>query len=154
MNTISIKLYPETETLFKKLKDESDTKTADQFLSLLLENYENPRKVEVPKQSDLDRIAELEKAVKTFDESSVIALTEKENRITELEHQVFRAESELTILRDQAPESQLQETQIVFEVTEPELDVIDSIIYKYSKVQEISRADALYSLIRDRKITR
>jgi hypothetical protein len=75
-------------------------------------------------------------------------------RVTELEHHVFRAESELTILRDQAPASQLQETQIVFEVTEPELQVIDQIIYKYSKFQQISRADALYSLIRDHKLKR
>ncbi len=64
MNTISLRLYPETEKLYKRLLDECDSgtngrpATADQFINTLLEAFQNPKKVEVSKASDLQALQE------------------------------------------------------------------------------------------------
>ena len=56
METISIRLYPETAALYKKLKDESDATTADAFVNEMLEALRNPRKLEVSKASDIEAL--------------------------------------------------------------------------------------------------
>lgn len=95
MNTISLRLYPETEKLYKQLLDECDAgtngrpATADQFINYLLECAQNPRTKEVSKPSDLQRIQELETQNETL-----------KAKVTELESVSFRDQSELTILRN------------------------------------------------------
>lgn len=135
MNTISLRLYPETEALYKRLLDECDSgtngkpATADQFLNYLLECAQNPRKIEVSKKEDTDRI-------------------------TELEHKQFLAESELTILRDAKPAS-LSENQIIFEVNNDELQLINDYRESLLRREVIFGNDIiLYLLINGKRIKR
>ena len=135
MNTISLRLYPETETLYKRLLDECDSgtngkpATADQFINYLMECAQNPRKIEVSQKQDTDRI-------------------------TELEHKLFSAESELTIMRDAKPAS-VSENQIIFEVNNQELQLINDYRESLLRREVIFGNDIiLYLLINGKRIKR
>jgi len=95
MNTISLRLYPETETLYKRLLDECDAgtngrpATADQFINYLLECAQNPRTKEVSQKTDIDRIKQLEAELETL---------KAEN--TALSHANFQDKTEIDTLKD------------------------------------------------------
>lgn len=167
LTTISIRVYPNIEDLYRKLLSEEEPKpdgkqpTAGEFFEMLLENYQNPRKVEVSKKEDAaeiarltNRITELETAIRGFDESSVLSLTEKDTRITDLEHQVFITTQELALLRENNPNpGEPSENSISIELTDDELARIEEFKATLAKRgYDITPPMGLFYLIRDGKI--
>ncbi len=169
MNTISLRLYPETEALYKRLLDECDagtngkTATADQFINYLLECAQNPRKIEVSKKADFDRIIELENITRelknqcdVLKEAAETSKPEDLARITELEHDLFITMQKLTLLEEEKPGVTLPETSIVFELSEDEYSQVlgysDFLRQKHSA--ELSLSQVLYVLIKGNKIRR
>lgn len=134
LQVLSIKCTPETDKLFRELLKDQDPingrpVSAGGFLDELLENYQNPRKIEVSQKQDTDRI-------------------------TELEHKLFSAESELTILRDAKPAS-VSENQIIFEVDNQELQLINDYRESLLRREVIFGNDIiLYLLINGKRIKR
>ncbi len=147
MNTISLRLYPETEKLYKRLLDECDSgtngrpATADQFINTLLEAFQNPRKIEVSQQSDLNRIHELE----TLTES----LQAKVDELGEASQEVQTLKTAL------AQSGVLAPGQVLFSVSEAELQLMEN-IKPWIKEQgsEPSNENALYVLIKNNYIKR
>ena len=143
MNTISLRLYPETEQRYKEALDRCDAgtngrpATADQFINYLLECEANPRKVEVSKQTDLDKIEQLQQKVLQLEsELNNQASTSNDfsGRVTELEHKLFSAESELTILREKQGLPVLESDQLIIRLFPEQLKMIAQ--YQYSILQK------------------
>ena len=163
MNTISIRLYPETEALYKKLLNESDagtngkTPTADQFINYLLECAQNPRKIKDPEDQKL--ISEKSEIIKdlTYRLTEVTnkpaeLSTEEQERITLLEHENFRLKSEITILKENDP-AELANS-VIFKITDEEQTQIDdfTVFAKNNYNVDLEPAQSLFFLIRDKKL--
>jgi len=80
MESLQLKLYKETKDLYEKLREESDTKTADQFLASLLENYQNPRKITIPNPDNRITITRLEETYNQLQDEN----DRMQKKITEL----------------------------------------------------------------------
>jgi hypothetical protein len=166
MNTISLRLYPETEALYKRLLDECDAgtngkpATADQFINYLLECAQNPRKVEVSKAADQELIKNLQQEVETL-KTELLKLSNADNSsseadkqlIQELEHKVFRLEGELTILKEKNSTFDFPGA-VIFRVTEAEQNEIE-VFTQQAKQKfnvDLDPGQALFFLIRDKKL--
>ena len=166
MNTISLRLYPETEALYKRLLDECDAgtngkpATADQFINYLLECAQNPRKVEVSKVEDAQMILKLTDEIRYLNSELDVLQnakrelsTEDQERITLLEHENFRLKNENTILNENNPVN--QSNTIIFSITDEERLQIDTFtaFAKSNYNVELEPAQSLFFLIRDKKLT-
>jgi hypothetical protein len=148
MNTISLRLYPETEARYKRVLDECDQgtngkpATADQFINYLLECEANPRKVEVSKPEDLARI-----------ESLQADKVELANAFDVLREQKDAEIQRLTNLLNQS--GVIPPGQILFTVTEAEQELIEQLKpVLLAKGNQGTSEEALYVLIRHHKIQR
>jgi TolA-binding protein len=175
MEILSLRLHPETAALYARLMEESDAgtngkkPTADQFINSLLEAIQNPRTKEVSQAADVIRIQQQQNEIQELN----TRIQEQNNdlfnlqqaagnsnpddlaRIQELEHELFSAKSELTILQEQAPaETDRPETDIIMQISEAELNQVDTLRHNYQERQgiAINRATALYLLIKGGKI--
>ena len=157
MNTISLRLYPETEALYRRLMDECDAGTGgkaptqDQFINLLLENYQNPRK-QNPELAK--KINDLEKTVLQL-QTELARNADAAAKVVELEHKLFSAESELAILKESKTEPDPNPLQIAFEISEEENGAIQTFRNVLAGRQvHLTDSEALYVFIRDHKIKR
>ena len=159
MNTISLRLYPETEALYRRLMDECDAgsngkpPTQDQFINLLLENYQNPRK-QNPELAK--KLADQEQTILQL-QTELGRNADSHAKVTELEHKLFVFESENAILKEaaQVPAPEPDPLCIPFEVTEAQLEEVKKFREDLEGRQiHLSMTDALYVFIRDRKISR
>jgi len=135
METLAVKLYPETLALFRKLKEQSDHGTTmDTFMSYLLEAAQNPQKIEVP--------------VRTQEDAELIS--SQVERISLLEQQ----NQDLTIKLTEA--GVIPPNMIMFQITDEEIKEIQTLkaYIKMRRNLDLTDADALYLLIRDRKLVR
>lgn len=65
--TLTQKVYTETKELYDRIKEETESKTADEFVSLLLENWQNPKKV-LHRKEDLEQIEHLQTEISKLQE--------------------------------------------------------------------------------------
>lgn len=145
MDIISLRLYPETAALYKKLKEESDAQTVDAFINELLEAYRNPRKIEVSKTEDAARIQALE----TENAGLLEAKTNLQGIVSGLEERIIELESQLNAA------GILKPGQILFFLSEDEINAFADYKEHFSaRGHDLSDADLLYVLIRDHKIRR
>ncbi|MBV5346802.1 hypothetical protein JZU46_01070 [bacterium] len=166
MNTISLRLYPETEALYRRLLEESDAgtngkqATSDQFINYLLECAQNPRKVEVPKTEDTqmilkltDEVNDLRSQLHVLQNTPAGLSTEDQERITLLEHENFRLKAEITILKENNPAEHAN--TVIFSITDEEKAQIDDFtaFAKSNYHVELEPAHSLFFLIRDKKLT-
>lgn len=148
MNTISLRLYPETEALYKRLLDECDAgtngkpATADQFINYLLECAQNPRKIEVSKTEDVTKINLLNESL----EKLHTLVTEQEATITQLQTENTRLLNESGVI---------PAGSILFNVSESEQAEIENLKpWLISKGHEGTSNEALYVLIKQGVIKR
>lgn len=147
MNTISLRLYPETETLYKRLLDECDAgtngkpATADQFINYLLECAQNPRKIEVRKAEDLQQIETLT--------NKVLQLEALQTEIEELRANNGQLQTAV------AQSGVILPGNILFQVTEEELKTLEAIKpYLIKAGYEGTNEEALYAGIKKNYIIR
>lgn len=99
METLQLKIYPETKALYEKLKEEQDNiNTADQFMRLLLENLQNPRK-DKPRPEDLATIKDLTETFEALQDQNA-ALREQLNAMTVMAEDLQQAVEKNTVPED------------------------------------------------------
>ena len=111
---VQIRADHEVSVLFDRTMEEHEIKTRGKFLELLLERFLNPKTehVNVSMPEDVQSIADLNARIVEM-EANALADTDQvrsnyaeyERQVTEMQHRIFAAESELTILRDKKPEN-------------------------------------------------
>lgn len=155
LTPLTVKLHPETLELYKRLLNEDASETADQFMNTLLENFQNPRKIQVSKQEDQERIQFLEKSLQQLQEeinilrdAEPVSNEADQARIQELEHKVFLVESENAILKNVEPGQKIPENAVILMLNPAMMDLVDICVNKaiVKSKKEFTRVDIFMNL--------
>ncbi|MDD3739150.1 MAG: hypothetical protein PHP31_07650 [Lentimicrobiaceae bacterium] len=135
MRPMSIRIYDDTRELYDELRNE---RTHDNFLSALLELYQNPKEKEVPIQADKDKINELTETVIDLKNENSLLLDEISNLKQESS---TNAETYTNTLK----------SKVLFELSDDEFKLMELIKKQVKKDRnvDISTEIALYLAIRD-----
>lgn len=143
LTTLTIRVQPETEKLFRDLFAECEPvngrpPSMGGFLEELIENYQNPRKVEKLNAESIQRLNDLHAEAETL----IIEKQQLQEKINELQRQLTES-------------GVIPANKILFNVTDQELEVLEAIkTYLTAKGYDGTSEEALYVAIRHQKISR
>jgi hypothetical protein len=95
LEVLSVKVYPEVKQKFTELFELAETGTQGSFVELLLEHFENPRKIEVEKEENVQLINSLKQRNSELEidlEAIEVTRVEQENEIEQLNIKIAELE--------------------------------------------------------------
>lgn len=131
MRPFSVRIYDDTRELYEELRGE---RTHDNFISTLLEGYQNPRKIEVPQEVDKKQIKELTEKLNTLQEHSNDYLSQ----IEELHQNIDVLEKDKNLLAQKLNENK---NKVFFDIDERIEKILKEVQKRIKEKQNLDITD-------------